>query len=471
MRAVPLLLICIVLIIGGILAFAYMQWSPASPVIGSGRVISNIGTWFRSKPIMEPPIVYERDGAVYVARVCNIRDKGVSSVTASASLSTSGTLIVENGTRRYESDLCNPKVLTIVADPSSFRIVPAPDERNRGYFQDDHAVYYSRFVATGNDAYYATNTIEIIRDADPKTFTLTPYGIATDTRAVYYLNELLPDLDPATFSSLGNSIQGFFKDKNGVYEFLYEQNADKPIFTRVVPRYPDGTIAAPIDAMTFSYEGASIYKDKNTRYVVPSAAYARTASLVALYPIDAASFQALADSDYAIDERHVYFNMHFIPGADPQTFELMRGSLMSSKYDSIHFRYARDNRTIYFDGIALPDADIATLRPIENGLYQHSYAVDARTVYYGAQPIIRADPATFQILWRTIPEGCIAGSYAKDAIRVYYEAVIIEGADVATFKPVEYSDGQYGKDVHGYWDGTKFIGQTVDPKKLECSYG
>lgn len=176
-------------------------------------------------------------------------------------------------------------------------------------------------------------------------------------------------------------------------------------------------------------------------------------------------------SGYEVNNLHAYYNKKLI-GADPITLEVIKGSL-KEMHGYVKYDYAKDANTVYYAGNPLPGAFPATFRPIENSSGSHSYGIDGKTVYSGFDPIPSADPKTFKILWQTIWEGCPYTHYSKDATRVYVstttlKAFVVPYADPATFESLVNG---FGKDKRGYYEGTTYLGPTIDLNNFNCGVG
>jgi hypothetical protein len=189
-------------------------------------------------------------------------------------------------------------------------------------------------------------------------------------------------------------------------------------------------------------------------------------NLVALGGVDAYGEPA---SKYTVDRMYAYYE-GVVLEADPQTLDVVRGALEKmSGY--ISYRYAQDERAVYYEGEPLRGVVPASFRVIENGRGWHSYGTDDGTVYFGAQPIEGADPKTFMILHTSVWEGCAYAAYSKDAAHVYFASstsVRVELADAATFTALIHG---YGKDRRGYYKGVTYIGRELDQQELVCESG
>ncbi|MDO8572139.1 MAG: DKNYY domain-containing protein [bacterium] len=185
-----------------------------------------------------------------------------------------------------------------------------------------------------------------------------------------------------------------------------------------------------------------------------------------LRPLGGPDYYGRPTSAYEIDDTHVYYNKNLI-SADPDTIEILKGSLKSMKGD-ISYLYARDATAVYYAGKPLSGVISATFQPIENGSGIHNYGTDGKTVYFGYESIPGADPKTFKILWQTIYEGCGETYYSKDSAHVYLNTTIVPNANPETFESLING---FGKDMRGYYKGATYIRPTIDLKELVCNYG
>lgn len=495
------------LIVGGVLAFVYLHRKP-SLAPANGRVISDLqnrisrNSLWRENPGLGDPVIIERNGVIYGGFTCKHRQEDISrDFPARSYVSTEGNIVVEQVKELYEgrgyrdtSILCTSKQITVNDADSLRQLHPDswPYRYDPPYFIDDtNTVYYASFLDQ-NTGVEETPDLTVVPDADAQSFAISAGSFATSTAAVYREGRVVQGADPKTFIAIGH----YFKDKNGVYTSVTGTTGGVLVLAPLRAEYPDGALAPPLDGETFVLERflrnrGTIFEDGQTRYILFDSEYPLPDRLVALYPADADSFHFLAvsyppiegarydaeddcTSPYAVDGRHVYADMRFISGADPKSFTLLdQYATRSGAKSTCTLHYARDTRAVYFDGKVVSGADPTSFHPIpfDQAGGNAPYGTDGRTVYYEAEPLPGADPKTFQILWYKGYEGCGAGEYAKDANRVYFKAALVPGADAASFTAPRETDGHFGKDVRGYYDGTTFIGTKFDPKKLECSYG
>lgn len=182
--------------------------------------------------------------------------------------------------------------------------------------------------------------------------------------------------------------------------------------------------------------------------------------------VNASKFQIL-DSQYAVDDVHVYFNGSSIFDADPSTFEVMespfsrdsRNVYVSGEFfidDSVNFEIlgkniSRDSQHIYWSTSIISD-DPANLEIIFSQDF-FTYFKDSQTVFINGNPITDADPSTFEVLtfgygrdknkifysYRAMPADIntfevLEIPYSKDSQKVFYMENIIRDADPNTFR-------------------------------------
>lgn len=125
---------------------------------------------------------------------------------------------------------------------------------------------------------------------------------------------------------------------------------------------------------------------------------------------DAASFKILS-TVYALDQAHAYFNGKPILSADPSSFKL------------IDTEHAKDKNHVYSENNVMSDDPahfefIPSSGPDNAPNNANNYARDSRFVYWLAEVIPGADPATFRVL--------NANSYcAVDAQHAYHAETVI----------------------------------------------
>ena len=188
----------------------------------------------------------------------------------------------------------------------------------------------------------------------------------------------------------------------------------------------------------------STYKRLNELYTfdVNHVYYRYNNSYKILEGADPSTFKALS-VDYAADMQHVWFHRNMIEGADPATFVLPDGDILS-----LGFALAHDAHDYYMGDLPLHVANMGSFRLIDS-----HWALDSLQVYYlgiVSNPYNRAvsagDYRTFKVLNEF---------YAVDSKCVYYKNNIVEGADPASFAVLKGED-LYGQDKHHvYYEGTR----------------
>jgi hypothetical protein len=125
---------------------------------------------------------------------------------------------------------------------------------------------------------------------------------------------------------------------------------------------------------------------------------------------DAATFELL-DYAFARDRVSGYCHLSAIPGSEGGTFAGLDAHYAKDRARAWHCSIETDGgaRAPYVRLVRVANADLATFRPLEQG-----YAMDARTVYYGGVALRDADVATFAIL--SAPTD---GADARDARGAY----------------------------------------------------
>ncbi|HYX37692.1 MAG TPA: DKNYY domain-containing protein [Oligoflexus sp.] len=164
---------------------------------------------------------------------------------------------------------------------------------------------------------------------------------------------------------------------------------------------------------------------------------------IALEGADPTTFHAYNDS-YARDDRSVWNESRKIEGVDPKTF-IARD----------HDPFSQDAKQIYFSGVALPGADVASIQILDG-----HYSKDAKSVYYTSKKIEGLDPSTFKVY--------AFSAYSVDQKYVVYDDQIVEGADVQTFSAPMYSS--YGRDANAVYYHSRRLDLNV-ATFLELTYG
>jgi DKNYY family len=261
---------------------------------------------------------------------------------------------------------------------------------------------------TGDMNGYAKNTQNVfygpnpLDGADAKTFTLLDdAGMARDARRVYDWGAVIKGADPETFQRTTLAYVG--RDKNDYY---YQ---GEPLHVRDMASFKilqdAAACARDMKHCIWARDKFDYYVDKQARPIADSngfqvvqSVYAKDAKQVyyggsVLSGADAATFQGLGDAtgEFTKDARRVYWRGEPVEGWDAATIQLL------------DFSYAKDRQHAYFryesgsPPLALPGADAQTFEVIGPSSKGFGYARDAKQVYYGAEVIPGADPATFVV--------------------------------------------------------------------------
>jgi predicted DNA-binding antitoxin AbrB/MazE fold protein len=190
--------------------------------------------------------------------------------------------------------------------------------------------------------------------------------------------------------------------------------------------------------------------------------------------IDPESYTILGSS-YAKDHNNVYHDGKLVPGANPNTFEVIEkcqanenlvgkilpadnyaqdeeniywsGEMITADHDSfsvINCSYGKDKDFIYTWGRKRTDLDSQTFQLLDQGFSKDQYRV-----YYSGKEIIDADVDTFEVLGGTY--------YAKDKNNVYQWQEKVEDLNPDTFDKVLYSQDNY-KYFYYKYDGQIYTG-------------
>ena len=141
-------------------------------------------------------------------------------------------------------------------------------------------------------------------------------------------------------------------------------------------------------------------------------------------------------SHFIKDKNNVYYQGYKIEGADPNTFEILKGS------------YFKDKNNVYK---LICSQTINGRKNKPGGNYCYSYSI---------KKMKEADPNTFEALEH---------GHFKDKNNVYFYEDKIKGADTKTFESLKYS---YSKDKNNvYYQGKKMQGADPNTFKTNKDYG
>lgn len=259
-----------------------------------------------------------------------------------------------------------------------------------GYYEKNGKLMY-QYPGNRSDEFLA-----VVTEVDIKTF--KPYGrysqFGRDHFSVFGYASRLPELDVETFKikrRQSNSIY-YAEDKNGAYKIRC-----KFTFCTVFPM-----------------EG-----------------------------LDFESIKTVDRSKYSMDTDSVFYDSTVVPGADPQTFEVINYS--STNYE---LEFARDKNQVYHKEKIISKAHPKTFKVIST-----DYTKDDQYVFYNEQVVNGADPDSFEVLnefygkdkdHAFLEEKMIKNSrsdsfevlndyYSKDDQYVYYKGRVVSMADPETF--------------------------------------
>lgn len=196
--------------------------------------------------------------------------------------------------------------------------------------------------------------------------------------------------------------------------------------------YKDGHSISGVDVGTFEVIDNVYAKDKNAVYYsvisFESGSFADK-----IEDADPSSFKIIVPGffGYAKDSQHVFIGGKPIIGADPETFQHLKGE------------YSRDKNFLYHGFTKMPDADLNTLEFLEDET--RVVAKDKNAVYYQDKKIINVDPKTFTLLGR---------GYARDNSNLYHLSTVNEGAieaeviSTVDLPTLEVINSEYARDTH-----------------------
>ena len=222
------------------------------------------------------------------------------------------------------------------------------------------------------------NFLEVVKDADPKTYQLLDPSLpdykrnswTRDVNAVYYKNKRIKG-DPETFKPLNDAIA---IDTNYIYSIIHQRGEGTELHEvdEVIQKHK--RIEGKIDAI-------------NEMYVQIGNAVV---------------------SAFTKDE----FTLH--------TFESIK------KIKKIDYFTIVVNDILIYKGIECPEIDIQTFGSLDYG-----YSKDNKNIYYNGKKIINVNASSFEI---------ISPDYCKDDINVFYRGALVKEANPKTFKMTSEND-------------------------------
>lgn len=321
------------------------------------------------------------------------------------------------------------------ADPRSFEFFT--EDKGTSIGRDTYNVYLRKQIIVG----LSPETLQLINsDEDSDLGTL----VLKNNEIIYWVSEFnyypMEEANPETFEMFPG---GFYaKDDVNLYFFSYYEKPEIP--------------SIKIDAKTLTYISHDYYVDKDSVYYLTQKSDVFISETLLLNGVDPVLFRETLivldecvggmfwGSDYYITyDNLVYCGAKEIEGADARTFEVVGSAGNAAYARDEHFAYKGERRLEGIDG--------STFRTFGKS----PYTADVNNVYFQGIAIDEADPTTFELLYNSYPDDLSIG---KDKNNVYKKNKIIEGADVETFVwigDIESSvQNWYAKDKnHAYYYG------------------
>ncbi|MBS8122371.1 DKNYY domain-containing protein [Candidatus Vampirococcus lugosii] len=244
------------------------------------------------------------------------------------------------------------------ADPDAFEVILKYDVfAEPGVGKDNNNVYENTKIVDGIDS----DSFQLLGNVNP-------IGYIKDKNGIYYNWEIIESVDYNTFEYIK---EGYAKDKNNVYYKGKQIDIDVDSFEILNCKGPE---FGPLNRGTV---GSCIYKDKDNVYYHGEK----------IDGADTHTFEVFEENDkYLIDKNNVFYygtyeRINKIDGADPNTFEVFQ----------ISARYARDKNNVYYRGEKTIGADPETFEDLKGG-----YAKDKNNVYKYGKIQEDKDPETFE---------------------------------------------------------------------------
>lgn len=193
------------------------------------------------------------------------------------------------------------------------------------YAKDRAHVWYADTYRDGREYYTVAHPrVVAIRDADPASFRMLARDIAKDAGAVYDEGKRLLVRDVATFELMD---YGFARDRHAGYCYVHEIGGS--------------------DAASFVVADAHYAKDRSRAYYCAWETDGGTrpayAKIVPVAEGRVASFRAL-EQGYAVDERTVYYRGDVLQDADAATFTVLGAPDNGADARDARYRYAMGKR-------------------------------------------------------------------------------------------------------------------------------
>jgi len=284
-------------------------------------------------------------------------------------------------------------------------------------------------------------------------------GFVRKLDTIWFHDIVLENVDPKTFEIVDDY---FFKDKYHVC-FFETYRLSQDYFMSKRKRYLHLEKADPA---SFESLGDGYAKDKSTAWYLDKA-----------FKVDDLESLTVLNHHFVKDNKTAYLERRPIAGSDGKTFELISDhyakdskkyyyctpvdgqyeiKTITCHYESfvvIDYQYAKDNNSVFYDGIKLSDAESSTFELISFG-----YAKDNQHVYFRNVKVLNADPTSFNTF--TENEYSMGETvYAKDKKGIYINDKHFAAADVSTFKIM---NGKYTMDKNGVYYQMKKV-KNADP--------
>ena len=233
-----------------------------------------------------------------------------------------------------------------VRDKSSFKLLGDADDWKTKWGKDRYNGYYLNGSVIPNIDYDSFHQIEVKDPGGSENY-------AADKYRVFFMDEEIPEADPATFKVVGFNIG---QDKNRVYkEAVPTQIRDFSKLLNIGRMYADS---------------ANVYDSKFR--ILPNA--------------DASTFEHIEQNWYN-DKSYVWWDTIMIAGANPSTFSPVTvSSYRNGRIESLSgrdFNYGKDDSHVFFRDSIIPDADVISFEKIDFPDGNSWTVFDRNRVYQG----------------------------------------------------------------------------------------
>ncbi|MFH7017098.1 DKNYY domain-containing protein [Flavobacterium sp. FlaQc-47] len=258
------------------------------------------------------------------------------------------------------------------------------------------------------------------QSVDYNTFEIDDLQIIKDKNHVYHLNgknfdllEIITDADPKTYQLLDPSIQDYrrnnwFKDAKFVYYKNKKIQGDPETFKPL-----NDTIA--IDAH-FIYAIIS-YRGEGTEACEVDEVIQK--------------HKMIEGEIHPVNETYVQIGNSVVSAFTSSEFEIHTFDFIKTSKAIDYWKIIVDN-VLISKGVVYPEVDAESFEVLDR-----DFSKDKNNIYYNCQTIVGADYSSFTIL---------SDEYSKDAKNVYFQNAILKGANPEEFKSTnEYGVWEDGK--------------------------